>query len=57
MAISKRVRGSKKALRFKSKEAYRKWLAYGHMRVKDFGKAPYPDIYIKGKLHKPKHRR
>ena len=39
-------------LHFESKKDYEKWLAYGHMHVKSFGKKPRPRIYIRGKLHK-----
>lgn len=56
---------------FKSKEAYRKWLSYGHQRTKTglnvrrgkgrrsvFSSTPgYQRIYIHGKLHSVKHRR
>ncbi len=45
---------SPKALRFKSKEAYRKWLAYDHMHVKKHRKNP-PEIYIRGKKHHVNH--
>lgn len=43
-----------KARNFKSKKAYHKWLAYGHMNVKGFGKTPIK-IKIKGKAHTVKH--
>ena len=46
----------KKSVNFKSKEAYKKWLAYGHMHVKGFGKTPLK-VKIKGKPHKVKHSR
>jgi len=56
---------------FKSKEAYRKWLAYGHIRTKTglkvkaksgrksifSSKSGHQKIEIKGKAHKVKHRR
>ena len=56
---------------FKSKEAYRKWLSYGHMRTKKglsvhakkgrtslFASTPsYQKVYIGGKAHKVRHRR
>ena len=57
----------KRTLNFKSKEAYRKWLAYGNIRTKSgavaksdkttiFAKTPgYTAIKIKGKVHKVKH--
>lgn len=41
-------------MNFKSKAGYKKWLAYGHMHVKDFGKTPQK-ITIAGKSHKVKH--
>ncbi len=42
-------------MNFKSMKAYKKWLAYGHMHIKDFGKTPQK-ITIKGKPHKVKHK-
>jgi|GEM_PF-1797313 len=60
----------RKVLHFKSKEAYRKWLAYGHMHTKTGKRVYYPEnlrksmmavsksnpiIYIRGKRHKVKH--
>jgi len=58
-----------KTLNFKSKEAYRKWLAYGHQRTKTglnirektgrkslFTSTPgNMGIKIRGKIHKVKH--
>lgn len=56
-------------LHFKSKEAYRKWLAYGHMRTKTglkvregrkslFKATPgYQKIAIGGRPHKVLHAR
>ena len=58
-----------KSLNFKSKAAYKKWLAYGHMHTKTgklvkakkgrknlFAATPgYAKILIKGKVHKVKH--
>lgn len=44
------------SMNFKSKKAYKKWLSYGHMHVKDFGKTPVK-VKIKGKPHKVKHRK
>ena len=41
-------------MNFKSKGAYKKWLAFGHMHVKDFGKTPQK-ISIRGKAHKVDH--
>jgi len=43
-------------LHFKSKEAYRKWLAYNwiHNRRK-MGRAPHKRIVIRGKTHRVKH--
>lgn len=60
-----------RTLHFKSKEGYRKWLAYGHLRTKKglnvhahkgrkslFAATPgYSKIIIKGKPHKVIHRR
>jgi hypothetical protein len=43
-----------KTLNFKSKGGYKKWLAYGHMHVPDFGKGKQR-IKIAGKTHKVKH--
>ena len=39
---------------FKSAAAYKKWLAYGHMHVKGFGKTPLK-VKIRGKAHRVKH--
>ena len=40
---------------FKSKEAYRKWLAYGHLSGV-FKKTPgHQKVTIKGKPHRVKH--
>jgi len=47
---------AKKTLNFKSKEAYLKWLRYGHAKVKGFGKTPV-GIKIRGKKHKVKHKK
>lgn len=44
----------KKAINFKSKAGYKKWLAYGHMHIPDFGKGKQK-IKIAGKAHKVKH--
>ena len=60
-----------KTLHFKSKEAYRKWLAYGHQRTKKglsvkakkgrmnlFESTPgNKRIVIGGKYHKVKHKK
>jgi len=43
-----------KTMNFKSKKGYKKWLAYGHMHVKGFGKTPI-GIKIGGKSHTVKH--
>ena len=43
-------------IHFKSKVGYRKWLAYGHMHVKGFGKKHREKIVIAGKPHKVKHK-
>lgn len=44
----------RKVLNFRSKEAYRRWLAYGHRNIPGFGKTPV-GIKIRGKKHKVKH--
>ena len=58
-----------RTLNFKSKEAYRKWIAFGHAKTKTglkvtaktgrkslFAATPgYTKIKIKGKAHKVKH--
>lgn len=56
-------------LHFKNKEAYRKWLAYGHMRTKTGKVAKTKSksvfattkgnskVYIRGKPHKVVHKR
>lgn len=43
-----------KTLNFKNKANYKKWLAYGHMNVPDFGKGNQK-IKIAGKTHKVVH--
>jgi len=46
-----------KKMNFRSKEAYRKWLAYGHIHG-IFEEVPgHVDVYIRGKPHKVKHSR
>ena len=46
-----------KAMHFKSKAAYRRWLAYGHA-TGVFEKTPGDvKVYIRGKKHKVKHVR
>jgi ribosomal protein S11 len=45
-----------KTLHFRSKKAYQKWLAYGHIHVRGFGKGR-ERIRIRGRLHRVKHRR
>lgn len=54
---------------FKSAEAYKSWLAYGHMRTSTgkvaksrgqsvFARTPGSQkVYIAGKVHRVKHRR
>ena len=45
-----------KSLHFKSKEAYRKWLAFNWMHVKGaMGRPPHKRIVIRGRRHKVKH--
>lgn len=58
-----------RTLHFKSKEAYRKFLSYGHMRTRRgimakrrsqavFATTPGSSrVYIRGRLHHVKHRR
>jgi len=47
----------RKVMHFRSKEAYRKWLAYGHIHG-EFKKAPgHVKVYIRGKPHAVKHER
>ena len=49
-------RKSPKTLHFKSKKAYRKWLAYNWIHNKrKMGKPPHKKIIIAGKPHKVKH--
>jgi len=60
--MAKKRRGRKrktpKTLNFKSKEAYRKWLAYNWIHnPKEMGKPPHKRIKIRGKPHKVKHKR
>ena len=44
-----------KKMHFKSKKAYEKWLAYGHIHGV-FEEAPGDvEVYIRGKKHKVKH--
>lgn len=45
------------ARRFKTKEAYRKWLAYGHIHG-DFARVPgNQSVMIRGKIHKVVHKK
>jgi len=44
----------RKKANFKSTSAYKKWLAYGHMHVKGFGKTPLK-VSIRGRKHRVKH--
>ena len=50
---------AKKTLHFKSREAYRRWLAYGHMKTKKdlkvSVKAPGTKVVVTGKSRKVKH--
>jgi len=41
---------------FKSRAGYQKWLAYGHIHG-HFKVPGVQRVYIRGKLHKVKHRR
>ena len=47
---------SPKALHFKNKRKYQKWLAYDQMHVKKHSKHP-PQVYIHGKKHHVNHSR
>jgi len=42
-----------KTMNFKSKAAYKKWLAYGHMHKVFHGKTA---VKIKGQAHRVKHK-
>ena len=45
----------RKKMNFRSKEAYRKWLAYGHIHG-HFKRTPgHVKVYIRGRPHKVKH--
>ena len=47
----------RKRMNFRSKEAYRKWLAYGHIHG-IFAKTPgHVKVFIRGRPHKVKHVR
>ncbi len=47
-----------RVLHFRSKKAYRKWLAFNwiHNRKK-MGKKPHRTVYIRGHIHKVKHHK
>ena len=45
-----------KTRNFRSKRAYRKWLAYGHMHVRGFGKGR-ERVKIRGRTHRVSHVR
>ena len=69
IGIKSRKRKRSRVKHFKSRKAYRKWLAYGHMRTKTgklaksrkksvFAATPgHQKVYIRGKPHKVRHRR
>jgi hypothetical protein len=44
-------------MKFKSKEAYRKWLAFGHIHGQFKATPGAQRIMIRGKPHKVKHSR
>ena len=47
----------RKKMNFRSKEAYRKWLAYGHIHG-HFKRTPgHVKVFIRGRPHKVKHVR
>jgi len=51
------IKMAKKAIKFKSKATYKKWLAYGHSSG-DFARVPGSQkVTIAGKKHKVKHKR
>jgi len=50
--------GKKRRIRkmnFRSKAAYRRWLAYGHIHGLFGKRRGYIKVYIRGKPHKVKH--
>ncbi len=53
---SRKSSRKRKALHFKNKKEYQKWLAYDHMHVKHHRKNP-PEVYIRGKKHHVNHSR
>lgn len=47
----------RRSLHFKSKNAYRKWLAYNYIHHRrQMRRPPHKIIYIRGKRHRVKHR-
>jgi len=46
-----------RTLHFKSKEAYRKWTAYGQMHGEFRKAAGHSTIFVRGKKINPKHAR
>jgi len=52
------ARKKKKTLNFKSKKAYKKWLAYNWIHNKrKMGRKPHKRIRIRGRSHRVKHRK
>ena len=57
IVIADGIKMAKKAIKFKSKATYKKWLAYGHSSG-DFARVPGSQkVTIAGKKHKVKHKR
>ena len=53
--MAKKVSGT---LHFKSKAAYKKWLAYNYIHNRrKMGRPPHKVVYIRGKKHRVKHKR
>ncbi len=47
-----------KTVHFKSREAYRKWLAYNWIHNKrQMGRPPNKRVVIRGKVHKVSHKK
>ena len=55
--VKRKVRRVSKVMNFKSKEAYRKWLAYNYIHNKrKMKRPPHVKVKIRGKVHKVKHK-
>jgi len=58
MVGKKKAKKKPKVLHFKSKEAYRKWLAYNYIHNRrKMQKPPHKVVYIRGKKHKVEHKK